>query len=215
MNTNSSWLQSISKIDFKNRRVQIATAIVIILILILLVFLFSGDDKDAGGGFRKTTTPQTKTTKPSSTPSIKQPCSLLSKEEATTLLGEEVDEGVNADIDKDTLRCRFDNTTSDGKYFLNINVYVFKTQKAYVSLKQANSGTEIETNVDDGFYAVRAKTQETERIIAIVSGDNRIAISASMALVQANGTLTEEELTIPDASRLAQYAGNIMAKLNN
>jgi hypothetical protein len=205
----------LSKINIRKRSVQIIAGLIILLLIGLAVFAFSGDDNDVGDGFTKTTTPVTKTTKPSSDPTIKQPCSLLTKNEASALLGQDVKDGVNADIDDNTLRCRFDGISSDAKYFFNVNVYVLKTQKAYDVLKVANNGIKIETNVDDGFYAERSKTQETERVIAIISGEKRVAISVSMALVIAGGLLTQEELTLPDASELALYAGNIMAKINS
>lgn len=202
---------SVKYLDFKKRSIQIGSAVLVLFFIVLGMIIFGGGNSDSD--FSPTKTEVIKTTIPSASPNIDQPCSLLSSAEASALLGATVEDGENADIDDDTLRCRFDATTPDGNYFLNVNVYVFKTKKSYDALYVANNGIKIDTNVDDGFYAVRQKTLETERIVAVISADKRVAVSASMAAIQSNQTLTEEQLLIPDANTLAQYAGDIMAKL--
>lgn len=190
---------------------------ILILVLFIVVFAFKActdDGKDLGDGFKETNASKTKTTKPSSKPNLDQPCSMLKKSEATALLGSEVETGTNEDTDKNTLRCRFDAVTSDGKFFLNINVYVFKNKDAYNTLKISNNGIKIETNVDDGFYAVREKSLEVERIVAVADGNKRIAVSASVASINPGAKITLAEQTfIPDGATLATYAGKIMAKL--
>lgn len=207
---------SIKDLLHDRRRLTIDIVIVVV-ILIVIVFTFkacSDDSKDLGDGFKSTNSSKTKTTKPSSKANLDQPCSLLKKVEATKLLGSDVETGTSEDIDKNTLRCRFDSVTADGKFFININVYIFKTKDAYNNLKISNNGTKIETNVDDGFYAVREKSLEIERIVAVADGEKRIAISASVASIQPNVAVSANEQTIiPDGSKLAEYAGNIMAKL--
>ncbi|MBP9114972.1 MAG: hypothetical protein KBF89_01335 [Acidimicrobiia bacterium] len=213
MKINEINLSLLKKIDITNRKVQIAIAVLVVIVIGVIIFLFSGGSEDKSG-FKETTTSTTEVTVPSNTPNIAQPCSLLTATEATTLLGSTTKDGVKADIDEDTMRCRYDSITPDGKYFLNVNVYVFKTKKAYNSTKTANNGVTIQTNVDDGYYAMREKKIEIERIVAIRSGDKRIALSISIASIMPNQTIDKNTTLIPDANKLAEFTGNTMAKLN-
>ncbi len=206
---------TLPKIDIHNRRTQIIVAVVIVFLVFAVIYLFSSSDdsEDLGSGFKKSKTTATRITVPSKKPKIDQPCSLITKSAAGELLGAEVKDGVNADLNENTLRCRFDAVTTDGKFLLNINVYVFEDQKSYDALKAGNNGVEIETNVDDGFYAVRKNDIEIERIVAVRSKNTRIAVSASMATISPKDKLLEDNLAIPDSNAIAVSVGNLMAKV--
>lgn len=210
---NSSSIKDLLR-DKRRLSIDILIVVIVLIVVVLIFRACSNDSKDLGNGFKSTDSSQTKTTKPSSKANIDQPCSLLSKAEASKLLGKEVKTGTSEDVDKNTLRCRFDSLSADGKFFININVYVFKTKEAYENLRISNNGVTIETNVDGGFYAVREKDLETERIVAVVDGKNRIGLSASIASIEPNVKISpSEQSQIPDGSQLAEYAGKMMAKL--
>lgn len=192
------------------------------LFLIVLVGLFAlvasscGGSDDKGDGFKPTKTDPTKATLPSDTPTLSQPCSLVSIETASTILDvpqDLLDDPESSEPSEGTLRCRYSAISADSTLFLVLNVYVYTTQDAYDSAKEFNKGIDIETSVDGGFTFENTTTTESERFVAARDGGNRIGVSASIAITDPDEELTPDQITLPDVNELADQVGTVLFKL--
>lgn len=203
------------KCEFK-RYCKNATLIVFLFLLPVAALSSCSDDKDRGDGFRVTETKTTAETKPSKEPTLTQPCSLLSKAQAAEILGtteEKLGDPESSTPADDTLRCRYDAISDDQKLYLVLNVYVYETQKAYDQVKKVNKGTDIETSVDEGFYYDLTSSRESERLVAARDGKSRVAVSSSIAVINADDELTPDQITLPSVNSLASQLGIILSKV--
>lgn len=190
--------------------------IAVIFCLVLVLVLGCSDDKDLGDGFRSTKTEPTTSTTLSKTPTLKQPCSLVSSKTAASILGvetDELDDPESSTPEVGTLRCRYSTTSDDKRLFVALNIYVYEKQISYDLVKQVNKGKKIETSVDEGFYYVKTTKLESERFVAARSGKNRIGVSASIAITNPGEELTSEQINLPEIDVIATQVGLILSKV--
>lgn len=204
-----------------SRKKFIFAILAVVFVFLLILFLGKAsrpDGKDRGDGFRITQTSQVQQTKPSSTPVYEQPCSLVNKDEASKLLmvpTKKLEEPESSQPDTGTLRCRFAATSDDGKLYLVLNIYVFTKQSDYNLIREAHRGKEISTTLDDGFYYQITTTRQSENFVAVRDGNQRLGISASIAVINGNDKLQDFSYTLTDTSALATQLSKIHVELNN
>ncbi|MFN8015632.1 MAG: hypothetical protein U0R17_03345 [Acidimicrobiia bacterium] len=191
-----------------------------ILVVTIVVSIFAigcgSSNDDLGDGFKSKETTTTKTTVPSKTPRKDQPCSLLSTENAAAILGttvEKLGKPESSEPDKDILRCRYGAISDDNKLYLVLNIYIYKTQSSFSLIKKLNKATNIETNIDEGFYYDKTTTKQSERYVAARKGSIRIAVSSSIATIDPKVDLAKDQIQLPDINSLANTLGNVIAKL--
>ena len=194
---------------------KILFSVSLILITSFSLISCSSDKKEDDGGFKVSKSETTQSTVPSKVPNTKQPCSLLNVSTAATLLNI-VETKFNApDVDNNDSqsRCKYGSLSENQDIFSVVNVYVYKSQSAYDRAKEANDGKKIETELDDAYSYVRANQREVEYFVAARQGNKRIAISASVALTSPEGTITKEQVNLPDLNKLATELGKIFASV--
>lgn len=184
----------------------------------VVAVLISGcsDGKDRGDGFRSTKTEPTTSTTLSKTPTLKQPCSLISAQTAASILGLDTNnlgEPESSTPEVGTLRCRYNSTSEDKKLFLTLNIYVYEKQVSYDLVEQVNNGKKIETSVDDGFYYIKTTKLQSERFVGARNGKNRIGVSASIAIINPGEELTSEQTVLPEIDVIATQVGLILSKV--
>lgn len=185
-------------------------------ILLLGSLIFTAVSCSEDKGFKKTKTKIAQTTKPSKTPILNQPCSLLTLETAASILGtttKKLGSPESSEPDSSTLRCRYAATSDDGKLFLVLNVYVYEKQSAYDLVKKVNKGKEIETSVDEGFYFNKTTTLQSERFVAARDGKARIGVSSSIAIINPDEELKAEQIVLPEVDVLSNQVGIILSKV--
>lgn len=197
-----------SKISYISRGLLVGLCVSLVLVAC------SSEDKN--DGFKKTSTKATTTTQPSATRTIEQPCSLVNLETAATILGtsqEKIKNPESSQDDSGTKRCRYAATSDDGELYLVLNVYVYTTQDAYDLAKKSNSGTDILTSYDEAFTYEKTTQQESERFVAARDGDHRVGVSSSIAVIQPDTQITNEQIVLPTVYALAEQVGLILSKV--
>ena len=187
----------------------------IALVCVALVSILAAGCSD-NTGFKTTKTQATQTTKPSKTPTLSQPCSLLSAQTAASILGTTIKKLGNpesSEPDESTLRCRYSTTSDDGKLYLVLNVYVYQKQSAFELVKKVNKGKDIETSVDEGYYFDKTTSLQSERFVGARKSKTRIAVSASIAVIDPGEKLIAKQKTLPDVGILATQVGIILSKV--
>lgn len=196
------------------RRNQIYFSIFLAVLTVLLIAILANSCGNDNDGFESSQTSSTKDTLPSKTPTIEQPCSLITIETAASILGttiEKLEKPESSQPDKETLRCRYSAISDDQKLFLVLNVYVYKTQSSYDLIEKANKGKKIETTVDEGFYFDRTNNLEIERFVAAREGKSRVAVSSSIAVVQPEDKISDFQFVLPGLDVLATQLGLILS----
>jgi|GEM_PF-3812738 len=204
--------------EIRLSKTYISLGIFILGLVLMAVFIFNSctGPEDLGGGFKSTKTQQTLSTLPSEEANISQPCSFLSLKTAASILGtteKKLGELKSSKPSKDTLRCRYAAISDDKTLFLVLNVYIYESQDAFDLVKTANKGKDIETSVDEGFYFDKTNLLQSERLVAARDGNNRFAISSSIAVINPQDQLKPEQIILPDVGLLATQLGLMLSKV--
>lgn len=180
------------------------------LSLLALAGCSGGDD------FKKVETSSTEATVPSRTPTLKQPCSLMTPTIAALTLNiaeKNLDPADGTPVSEEILRCKYSALSDDNELYIVLNIYVYKTQEAFDKVKEANKGKKITTEVDGGFSYVRSNKREVEYFVGAYKGRNRVGVSASIGVTDPEGSLTEDQIALPTLDTLATQVGKILAKV--
>jgi hypothetical protein len=168
--------------------------------------------KDKGFKESKSTTT---TTLPSSTPTLKQPCSLMSVDKAAKTLNisaKKIDHPESSGA-RHTLRCKYAAISDDEKLYLTLNIYIYATQDAFDQVRHDNQASSIESNVDEAFSYTTQNSRQAERLVAARQGNKRIGVSASIAVINSQDKLSNSQITLPSNNDLAVQVGLLLASV--